>query len=377
MQRQRIWTKRCRDMTSAKFEEPLNLQLGEVLARHQAKLKSWNALAERIRRANHGESGVDRRKLQRLCTGDKSVSLTIFELEAIDRYLVGYNEGLAEHPVFIRNEDLLDSISQSSAINFFLAAKYNQELKTEVLSRWDVRCITCVIRPKLARIDVNVWDQFLAEDWDELVEQARGGAKIAVGSPFVATGSASERLMERMLDLPSGEDVPRPFYFTSGGASEAPQSDFIRTTSASGSDSRGIHVLGNTFISKRGSKEYGLLLAQRDAREQQVHVVLGGTTGPSTYALAEALQRGMANMRLPPAGDDIKPPILVAVFAANLVARALPKATSRWSIQRETRELQHVEVVLKPTLLHFDPHQEQWHERSTVNMSEDDIFLRA
>lgn len=357
----------------------LLLPLRDVLKRHyESRGQSWNALALAIAEANKPNPNappqwkVDRRKLQQLCSDNyEKVSLTIAELKAIDQFLLRYNEGLAETPIFKRCHDLLDAFLGSDQLHFFIAVKTYPELDTQVLSRWDLRAITRVIRSKVNRLDLKLWDIETIGDWNQSRQLAMNQAKIAVGSPIASV--ASEALLAEMLDVtPSQPDKQQelPFFLIRRDQDADFKSAFIFNRQKAGerlnlppeqipSNRRSIVIGSEIFTPTTPTEDFGLLVAQRHPKENQLHLVLCGLTGPATYGLAKALQEGMMQAMLPDSFDDRHPPILAALFRVSF--ELAPQQGSSPQAKGETRRCPKPKLV--PPLRVFYHTAGKWQER--------------
>lgn len=376
-------------------------RLPDVLRkRYERKGRSWDALAKAISEANNGERGVDRRKLKRLCDGE-DVYLSVSELLALDQYLRRFNEGLAENTIFYRGENILDSLAESEALTIFIAARYHQELKTETVSRWDMRAVTRFTRTKLAGMhidiqDVLLWDrieQIKDDDWIKMLKDDR--AKVTIGSPLACP--ASEYLMARMVNLtpyqkePLDMDKPLPFYFLFPDESDCPSTFFIQKSEAitllqkkvreiesiAGNtqeikesltkkileieslkgDDRAIIVSQDVFISTRVGASYALLVAQRQPPVGQVVMSLCGTYGSTTLGLANVVTKGEINAALPKFDSNKKQPLLVAVIEVITA----PRSAGSYGPQEENRRLVSARVVRAPRF--FNLSDGRWVEK--------------
>ena len=308
--------------------------LKDILKRHyEQRGRSWNALALAIEAANASRPDrpkhkIDRRKLERLCGDDYArVNLSIAELEALDTYLLRFNEGLAEHPIFARQDDLLDAILESSQLHFFVAAKPHPEIGVEAISRWDLRAITRVIRSKIAELDVKIWDITDMEDWPGVAQHARHYAQIAIGSPIANV--SSEILLADMLHVTPFQSCSvdtLPFFLVRRDADQTGISAFVYaredvTFAGVRRDQRALVIAGEVFIPESINEDYALLVAQWLPHARQIRLVLSGVSGPGTYGLAKALQKGLVSVDLRQIDPDTRLPILAVVFRVSFERR--------------------------------------------------------
>ena len=341
------------------MDEIVVSKLRRTLKVHHDQIQSWSRLATAIYHANdrRASSTIDRRTLERLCgSACESVSLKLGQLAALDTYFIAKGEG----PLFARQDSLLDIVAESPAVNFFVATKYHPALNTEVVSRWDLRGITRLLRTQLAPLELKIWDVLDPADWSKLKTSAEYEAKIGIGSPIASC--ASEALLAEMVGVQPEKKCPLdrlPFFLVGSEKDTKVKSAFVRGRSDArkrhplaleGVDatSRALVVEKEIFVQTR-EEDYALLVAQRHPRERQIHVVLCGLTGPSSYELAKTLQQGWPPLRLPELQKNQEhPPILTAVFKM-----AIDWGTGKQDPPRETRKVTASCPVGGPTLFHF------------------------
>lgn len=362
--------------------ENIHFRLIDVLNERYRAEGSWDALAKEIATANHPHSKrrVDRRKLKRLCEGAEDVYLSVSELMAINQYLGKFREGLDEKPIFIRQEDLLDSVSEADKVVIFVAARFDKEWKTDVVSRWDTRAIALLNRSKLVGKDIDIHDvlhskgvkkikEKSAEWMDRLFDER---AKICIGSPIACP--ASEYLMAHILGrnpyertaVNQGEQLPFYFVLPEPKIAACPSTFFLSRGEATpllqekerdilkkmDQDARAMIVQNRLFISTWIGASYGLLLAQRQERGQ-VAMVLSGTFGPSTLSIARVLVQHQIKATLPPFNaQHERQPILIAVVEGKTELRESAKS-KRDMPEEENRWLDVSRVVMHPELLYF------------------------
>ena len=348
-----------------------SLRLREVLEARYQRRGSWDALAKAIGRASGDEKRtVDRRKLKRLVEGDETVSLTIAELRLLDQFLRPLNEGLAEKPIFRREENLLDALVESESVTFFVAARFHPDFGTEAISRWDLRGITRLLRTRLGELELRIQDVMFKEDWERSALRSDSVAVISIGSPLAC--AATEYVLAEMVGVAPYERGPLerlPFCFvfpgehTSGfilGRREAAR--YRAELGELPEGDRALVVAGDVYAGRgtRSGETYALLVAQRRPPAGHVHMALCGLSGPATYALAKVLQDGGINRTLPRLDWGVRPPILVSVLRVGVADSAEPDVSGQSTEERERRQVVTVEVVRPPRLLNIV--DGQWYE---------------
>lgn len=331
----------------------VRLRIIDELLTHKRK-RSWSALAQDITEVNKATGlQVDRRTLARLC-GEHSedVKLSVSQLRALNEYLRKHSpgRGLDQEPLFVRQEDIVDSVSESKALTIFVAAKYNDE--TETVSRWDLRAVTDFTSGKLAGKTLKIQDVLLHgtetgvgkdEKWVDLLQQEKSGvAKITIGSPLAnpATEFALAAMVGRQPEQRSpGNGPPLPFYFffldrECRSTFFLKPDDMARVSSRLGGreanklaamrkDQRAIVVLDQVFVSdpKRLGRSYGILVAQRQSTGD-VMMSVCGTYGQTTLGVSRVIASNQIKTTLPPHDDKLeRQPMLVAAVEAFTVPR--------------------------------------------------------
>lgn len=303
--------------------------LAEVLLRQKSRSGSWSRLADDIHVANDRDPDrrIDRRTLERLC-GDESagVQLKISQALALDHWLETKDEG----SLLAKERSLVDSIRESYNVNFLVAAKYLPEMQTDVISRWDLRATTRLMRTPLNRLQVSIWDITGPENWRDYDTRIINAANISIGSPVAAY--ASQVLMSKMIGISPNEPVrldSLPFFIIGAERDSALDRSFVRPRSEwaetpysdqlpKDPDKRALVVDGRWYESN-DQHDYALLLAQRNPDNGHVQMVLCGLTGQGTYQLARIIQAGLPAETMPELrpGQDC-PPIFLVIYKLTL-----------------------------------------------------------
>ena len=367
------------------MNDDLKFRPAEVLKTRYSKKGSWEVIAQAITKDNHNKkTTLDRRKLKKLCDG-KDISLSISELKALDRYLQNFNEGLSEKPIFTKQDNILDSFAERDDITCFIAAKYSKMLRTEGVSRWDMRGLILLNNSKPSNLKLDIQDVPLGDSIDQTATDVWEGklktdnAMIAIGSPLACT--ASEYLMAEMVGkkpYKKGRLNPKkrlPFYFIFPDIKDSfcPSTFFITKKEAKlllddkkqeidaiCGDQRGI-IVGNDFYScKRMGKSYALLIAQRRQLKGHVVLCLCGSYGPSTYGLAKVVIEGGITMKVPKPKPGKFQPIMITVVETMTEPRDPRVDASSDEEHQENRKLSSEGIARPPTLFHYE--KGQWQE---------------
>jgi hypothetical protein len=310
-----------------------------------------NKLLTRIENAG-GKTKLHHRKLKDLLDG-KDVPLRASEAWAIYRYLL--ESGVSPSiELFDPTEGLLDSIADGTRVSFFLPVKYDAVLGTDMISRWDMRGTTRLARTKqIGNMGLAIWDVPRAGPLPADADiEGKDGAVITVGSPTV------NQMTVRALKAMTPELTPKdfktlPFFFVYEKRTRRVEFMFRadEVTAATTmyrklEEGRRAIVLNNSAYvasSEATGKSFALLVAQRQPhRPTHLRVVLCGLSGPSTYALAKAVQANRI-AQIPP--NETR--ILAAVIEVEIVEDA-PRAPARES---ETRTLGNEIKVLEQVFL--------------------------
>ena len=335
-------------------------RLGHVLQKYKESYGSWKRLAEEIEAVNEDDNKIDRRTLERIC-GDKwaTVQLKISQLVAIDRFFVYHNE----EPLLMKDLTLVDSIVESSDVNFLLAARYADDRRDYVVARLDLRSITRMMRTRINQQRMKIWDINDADNWRKVNTRLNGAANISVGSPVA--NYASEVLLGQMIGVEPGTDRKAselPFFIVAAEYDEPGGSNFVRTpeeaervipdvANQTTPDHRAIVINGQLYAST-DQEDYALLVAQRSPDNGHVRVVLCGLTGAGTHHLSEIIEKGHPKEVLPVLRTGQKrPPILAVVY--KLLTE--PEEDARGRIRREVTSHS---VVVGPQFIHY--HEDEW-----------------
>lgn len=117
------------------------LRLARVLRERTDECGGYTQLAEAIRVVwGTKKPPVDRRKLRRIVYQDDSVTFSITEIRALDKYLTPFGEGLADRALLVRRS-LLSSLSAKDRAKLLLGAYPRKDERIDV-SRWDMRAVS-------------------------------------------------------------------------------------------------------------------------------------------------------------------------------------------------------------------------------------------
>ena len=338
-------------------------RLKHVLLKHKNRLGSWSRLMDEIADANNRqpERHIDRRTLEKICGDDiEDVKLRISQLLALDHFFNLNNEG----PLLTKSLSPISSIAESFNVNFLVAARYHPALRDDAIARWDLRALTRLMRTQLNQLNIAVWDITGPDNWRDGDLRIVNSANVAIGSPVVNYGS--EVLLSRMIGVPPRGTYTAdalPFYIVEAARDEAVESTFVRARhEAMHIDAKGVAaleperrgvVIGSQLYVSTETRDYGLLVAQRNPDNGQVQTVLCGLRGQGTYQLARILQSGEPTLTLPPllTGEE-HPPILVALYELTLV----PDEQARG---RNTHRVVSYAPAAGPAFLHYL--RDKWH----------------
>jgi len=324
-------------------------------------LGSWNKVADAIARANdyRKDRTIDRRTLERIGQdkGYESVRLTIAQLIALDRFFSVHSLGW----LLSREESLIDALGESSNVNFIVGARSMAELADEYVARWDLRAVTRLQRTRLSQLPINILDVPNREHWKNLEAETRHAANIFVGSPIAS--QASEAALNKMIGIEDGTPCSikdLPFALIGREADRETGSNFVRTREDAASvdfrtvgrlrpDRRAL-VVNDTLYPSTETESYGLLVAQRDRKSEQIQIVLCGLSGPGTYYLSRILQGGGPLRSLPPVrSGDAHPRILVAAYQL-----AMEREKGGHGRGRQTRSVASAKSVYGPEYIRFE-----------------------
>lgn len=332
-------------------------RLRQVLSRHKEK-STWRQISNAILEANGGEGNVtvDRRTLPLICSDDEfdQVRLSLAQLIALDKYFVFSDEG----PLFARNRSLVDSIAESSAVAFYVAAKYHKALYSDAVSGFDVRAIMTLLRTRLGRLDIRINDISEPKDWHKAKAGSELIANVAIGSPIA--NDASDALLSSMLGFGVTKKTRSerlPFFIVRRSRERGFTSGFVRTklhavrrnaTDAERitKEERALVIEDRVFVCS-DRIDYALLVAQRNPEGGHVRTVLSGLTGLGTLELARILRGGGPMIELPELRRKEKhPPILAAVYKLTVEGRR-----SKVKNARESRRIAGSTPIYGPLFL--------------------------
>lgn len=327
------------------------LRLAKVLAVRKEKEGSYLALARAISEANGVDTGpdpaggkpryaVDRRKLKSIVANDPKLVLSIAELQALDRYLDRYGEGLASSPLFVK-PDILQSLADSGHVTFLLGSKpeiIDLRVNRLTFAYWDVLAMGEIQRgvysfsPSI-RFDIcevrlperveQATDSVEHGDWTGLLDED-GPSLVCIGSSRAIP--AAEAILSAMCECKPFQDgsldekrqlpfhfvwpaglhhvFPSPFHFVSGDIAQThyEAAEIVSQENAAALVThRGVYV---DELSRSGEgATYGVCVAQR-RRRGQVWLVLAGISGVATYAAALLLRTMATRIQAEEAGRD-------------------------------------------------------------------------
>lgn len=303
---------------------PPEFRLARILwERWNAEGRSYARLARNISLANgirvsKTETGIiDRRKLTKLIE-QKEFSLDLIELQALDRYLDQFNEGLAHKPIFERKQ-ILQRLVDAGNVTFLLASRARD---TRVdLSHWDVDSLAEIQRSVnrissscrfdqhnvLLRTTLQEAKRALNKPWLKEMLGDSGPSLVCIGAPRAC--HAAEAMLAKMFHVEpfahARNDADLPFHFV---WRREPQYVFRSCVARFGEDLRGFdraatdevvrgHAwavqIGNQvyrakFPGNKPTKAYGIVAVQRRS-SGQVWMVVAGLSGVGTYAASLAV----------------------------------------------------------------------------------------
>jgi len=313
-------------------DEYVVARLRQVLCRHKEK-STWRQISKAILDANGGAGNatVDRRTLPRICSDDDfdQVKLSLAQLIALDKYFVLSDEG----PLFARHRSLIDTIAESNAVVFYVAAKYHKALYTDAVSAFDLRAIMTFLTTRLGRLDLRINDISNMKDWHKAKTDNQMIAQVSIGSPIA--NDASDAMLSGMLGFNVNKNTRPdrlPFFFVRRRRERNLPSGFVRKkldavtrnapiADAITADERALVIEDRVFVANDRT-DFALLAAQRNPDSGQVRAVISGLAGIGTLELARILQAGKPAVELPELRKkETHPPILVAVYKFTLEGR--------------------------------------------------------
>ena len=336
--------------------------IAELIDEHR-KDSSWQALANNIAAANHfrlesqttsntpiagvqpkqkpGKKGpngkkfdspkitLDRRKLRDLHRGKVDIPLTFHEMELLDAFFTrNGGSGLAESPLFRRQDDLFEILSNADRISFFVGARFVESLDTEVIARWDVKALN-VMRDRIGKdaatesFDVatrNTGRPLEQKEWRALRSQATGNVVVSIASPIA--NASSEYLLAEMFDVQTyrARTTLPPVCFAQTNDNDGSPSAFVcepDRVDCIKHNEAALLIDGKSYVSNHSDTEYSTVIGQRTGPDHAAFVV-AGNSGPGTMAAAEFFTTGQISATLPSHTNSDKQPILVAIISTDI-----------------------------------------------------------
>jgi len=328
------------------------LRLKSILEGHSEKHGGIAALAREIKSANQGRREVSERKLAAILSGEANV-LRVAELEALSTYLTPFGQGLADMPLFDADGILRDLVAKEEVV-FFAATRSRKN--RDYTSVWDVRAFNDVVgsinyRWPTTRISLMEEVERFAEDapseqhWPQLLADVDGDRSYCcLGGPRAF--GLTEYMLATMFGVPPFKKgvpagPPLPFYFVwhphpdksktqsvqsqfALAASDLPDTEFklpnedlpnlIEDRKAQAFLARHDLKVYPVYLDRGEWEEYGVIVAQRRERGE-IWVVVGGLSGPGTYAAAKMLNE--ISLPVPESKPgEVSPPVYAVVEAA-------------------------------------------------------------
>lgn len=311
--------------------------LASAVDKRREEEGGWVALARAIDAANRRPDEEERRKrfaleprrLRAIVAAHDSLTLSLRELRALDRYLEPYGQGLATRPLFLR-PNLIEALAREKNVTFLLGSRAMREWYRVDFSHWDVLAMAEIQRRVNAlapevRFDikeVRFEPERLrlpgAAEEGEWVQQLRPEGPSIVCLASSAANPATEAILCRFFGERPYQPEPLehrrklPFHFVwskrhpirssfqldpADIARKAPdEADQLGREDTSGIV-YGNEVLVDKLTAQRSGRSLGLCAAQRQSNGR-IWLVLAGVTGQATYAAA--CLTGEINVELPP-----------------------------------------------------------------------------
>jgi hypothetical protein len=298
------------------------LRISQVLS-ELAERTSRAKLLKEIENANGGQKSITARKLGAIIRGNvQTVSMS--DLEAIDRFLRPLGQGLADRPLF--DEDcLMRDLARTGEVTFFVPTRVVDH--RDYTSVWDVRAFGAIAENMKLRwptTQIKLREEVNRDfsrspegrDWSQLLHGA-GTSYCCLGSPLATL--LAEYMLSCMFGVTpfktaSAPDQPLPFYFVwyPPPADEAndrriPIRFAVTADDLDATDGYSVKkdlpqairarhaqafIVGEKVyevrLDQHEHKDYAVVVAQR--REKgEIWVVIAGLSGPGTFAAASEL----------------------------------------------------------------------------------------
>jgi len=272
---------------------------------------------------------IDRRKLRKLCEGKTDIPLTFDEMELLDTYFTrNGGPGLAESPLFRRQDDLFEVLSNADRVSFFVGARFVELLDTEVIARRDVSALN-VMRDRIGKdaatesFDVatrNTGRPLLQKEWRDLRSQATGNVLVSIASPIA--NASSEYLLAEMFDVQTyrARTIFPPVCFAQTNDNDGSPSAFVcepDRVEGMKANEAALLIDEHPYISNHRDTEYGVVIGQRTGPNHAAFVI-AGNSGPGTMAAAEFFTTGQISATLPSYANSDRQPILVAIISTDI-----------------------------------------------------------
>lgn len=357
----------------------LEFHLQTLVCKRWDELRNWKQFMDDIEERNSSGNTVDRRKLKKIANADKTVTLTIGDLQVLQEYFVSLNYvQLQDNFMFRAPGSLLDALHGEKAITIFYPSGFLTQSRTEGASRYDVRAFEALMRtPEISSLRVSLQDVFhlgadystpskldkkiRSEKWYERIRERN--AFISIASPFSCY--ATEKLLCRMFELKPfrphrlSTKNPLPFYLywpqkpaLSHSAFEVTREEleehYPEQVAALRANTRAVLIGGRLYPAPTEGESLNLVIAQY--WQSHLRLVLLGVYAPATLAIAECLADRLITEQLGPyrfrAGTskdkkDVQP-ILI-----NLIRTTISQTDTRdkGAATRDTREVAKKEVL--------------------------------
>lgn len=298
-----------------------------AMERAIASANLFRVKAHRRDRVKKNEITIDRRKLQQIGEDLPGVPLTAFEYELLDAYLLRKTgTGLAEIPIFRREENLFHTLSAAERVSFFVGVRWIEALNNDMIARWDVSALNVMKDSISTHVETesfevntrNTTRPLDPQDWQTLRNQATGKVVVSIASPVAC--ASSEYLLADMFGFDPyepGSSAP-PLRFVH------PDNDFesaflVEPTEVPGlrKDGTAMMINDKTHRSRRNGPDFGVVVGTRTAPDHAAFVI-AGNSGPGTFAAAEFFASGRISTTLPRYERKGSQPVLVALVNTSI-----------------------------------------------------------